>query len=117
MSKWICTDSDSAQYHLQIDDLKWAYVEVREIHNGWAVCHAVVDLRDFTLDELWDYCSTYYNSYEQMVSCYGFREALQIMAECVFEQLSFDEMEFNIEKKTLAEAEKFIRYWMNGYEL
>lgn len=53
-------------------------------------------------------------SLEQMVADYGFRGALQIMAECIFEQLGFDDMEFNAEQKSEGAAIKFIHEWMEG---
>lgn len=56
----------------------------------------------------------YYASLEQMVADYGFRGALQIMAECIFEQLGFDDMEFNAEQKSEGAAIKFIHEWMEG---
>lgn len=67
-----------------------------------------------TLDEICTYCSSYYASLEQMVADYGFRGALQIMAECIFEQLGFDDMEFNAEQKSEGAAIKFIHEWMKG---
>lgn len=59
-------------------------------------------------------CSSYYDSLEQMVADYGFCGALQIMAECIFEQLGFDDMEFNAEQKSEGAAIKFIHEWMKG---
>lgn len=49
-----------------------------------------------------------------MMHRYGFREALAIMAECIFESLSFDEMEFNSEQRSEGAAIKFIHEWMEG---
>jgi len=115
MGSWICTDPDCAQYCRQNDDFSWSYIEARELFDGhWAVSYAIVDLRDYSLDELWSYCGQYYNSFEQIIEDYGFRKGLQIMSECVFEQLVFDEMEFNAEQKNLGTAIKFIHKWMNG---
>ena len=36
------------------------------------------------------------------------------MAECIFEQLTFDDMEFNVEQNTEGEAIKWIHEWMKG---
>ena len=36
------------------------------------------------------------------------------MAECIFEQLDFDNMEFNAEQKSEGTAIKFIHEWMKG---
>lgn len=113
MGSWVCTDVDTAQYCKKIDDFSWSYIEARELGTGGCVvCHAVVDLRDYTLDEAWQYCSEYYMSFEQMVGNYGFRDALMVMAECIFEQLDFDDMEFNVEKQSIGEAIMFIYEWI-----
>ena len=49
-----------------------------------------------------------------MVADYGFHGALAIMAECIFESLSFDEMEFNSEQRSEGAAIKFIHEWMES---
>ena len=110
-NKCVCTDPDCAQYCKQIDDYAYSYIEVRdfsEISKGAVVCSAEIDLRDYTLDDLWNYCSGYYDSYEQMVTLYGFRKALQIMAECVFEQLDLEEMSFISKQKNIDSAIKLV---------
>ena len=78
-------------------------------HNGWA--KAKKSNKRLAKRR---YCSSYYASLEQMVADYGFRGALQIMAECIFEQLGFDDMEFNAEQKSEGAAIKFIHEWMEG---
>lgn len=120
MAEWICTDPNSLQHSKQLNDHTWSYVETRnfpeETDHGVdyipVVVHAVIDLRYYTLDEIWDVCSGYYQSFEEMVEQYGFREALHIMAECIFEQLPFDEMEFCAKQNSIEEAEAFIKDWM-----
>ena len=82
---YTCTDPDCAQYMAKVTDTRYSYIEYREWFGNYIVCHAVVDLQDYTLDEICTYCSSYYASLEQMVADYGFRGALQIMAECIFE--------------------------------
>lgn len=109
---YICTDSDCAQYGAKISDARYSYIEYRDWFGRYIVCHAVVDLTDYSLDEIVRYCSAYYTSLEQMVADYGFRGALKVMAECIFEQLDFDEMEFNAEQKSEGAAIKFIHEWI-----
>lgn len=111
---YTCTDPDCAQYMAKVTDTRYSYIEYREWFGNYIVCHAVVELQDYTLDEICTYCSSYYDSLEQMVADYGFRGALQIMAECIFEQLGFDDMEFNAEQKSEGAAIKFIHEWMKG---
>lgn len=94
MSDWICTDPDTHQYCKKITDHSWVFYELRHLlrdtPNGIdetpVVCYGAIDLYDYTLDEIWEVCSAYYDSFEDMVATYGFRSALQIMAECIFEQ-------------------------------
>lgn len=79
---YTCTDPDCAQYMVKVTDTRYSYIEYREWFGNYIVCHAVVDLQDYTLDEICTYCSSYYASLEQMVADYGFRGALQIMFWC-----------------------------------
>lgn len=97
--RYTCTDPDCAQYVARFSDTEYSCIEYRcrEDQFGkdkYAVCHAVVDLRDYDLDEIETICAAYYDSLETMVADYGFRGALQIMAECIFEQLLFGDMDF-----------------------
>lgn len=109
---YICTDSDCTQYVAKISDARFSFIEYREPSNSYVVSHAIVDLQDYSLDEIFAYCSGYYNSLEEIVSIYGFRGALQIMAECIFEQFGFDDMEFNVEQETEETAIEFIHKWI-----
>lgn len=72
---YTCTDPDCAQYMAKVTDTRYSYIEYREWFGNYIVCHAVVDLQDYTLDEICTYCSSYYASLEQMVADYGFRGA------------------------------------------
>lgn len=113
-NEWICTDPDNFQFCKKINDFRFSYIEARQlIWEQWAVCHAIIDVRDYSLDELWQYCSGYYESFEQMVEVYGFRAAIQIIAECVFEQLNTGEMDTCVKQKTMEDAEKFISGWVD----
>ena len=111
---YTCTDPDCSQYRAKISNTRYSFIEYREWFGKYIVCHAVVNLQDYSLDEICGYCSAYYDSLEQMVADYGFRGALAIMAECIFESLSFDEMEFNSEQRSGGAANKFIHEWTEG---
>lgn len=116
-TEWLCTDPDTSQYCRQINDFCFSYAEIRQGQKDqYIICHAVIDLRDYELDELWDYCSCYYDSYEEMIAQYGFREALQIMAECVFESSGFDDMEFNMLCYSRTDAYQRLIEWMEKEE-
>lgn len=109
---YACTDPDCAQYMAKVTDTRYSYIEYREWFGNYIVCHAVVDLQDYTLDEICTYCSSYYASLEQMVADYGFRGALQIMAECIFEQLGFATWSLMQNKKVKApQSSSFTNGW------
>lgn len=55
---YTCTDPDCAQYMAKVTDTRYSYIEYREWFGNYIVCHAVVDLQDYTLDEICTYCWT-----------------------------------------------------------
>ena len=115
-TKYICSDPDCAQYYRKVNDFVYVFIEAREWpDDGYVVSHSVVDVRDYSLDEIWNYCSGYYSSLDEMISHYGIREALHIMAECVFEQLDFCDMEFNAKQENMGKAIKFIHQWIKEH--
>ena len=112
--KFECTDSDCSQYAAKLFDTRWSYIELRKYGDQIVVCHAEVDLADYSPDDIWSYCSGYYDSFEDMIEKYGFHEALQIMAECIFEQLDLAEMALSTPHETEEEAVSYIQNWTQG---
>lgn len=107
--KYTCTDQDCAQYMSKISDTRYGFIEYRKIFNGeFVVCHAVVDLQDYSIDDILEYCRTYYNSLEHIIADYGVRDGIRIMAECIFEQLDFSDMDFNSIQESADDAIAFI---------
>lgn len=102
LKNWICTDPDYFQYCKKLSDSKYQFIEVRH-HKRYSAVVFTVELKDYTLDEIWEYCKSYYESFDDIVSDYGFMESFRIMAECIFEGhstlfdmdkvISFDEEE------------------------
>lgn len=114
---WFCTDPDSAQYCRVENDHTFHFVEVRSLWSGLAVCCGVVDLFDYTIQELLDATNGYYPSLECMVADYGFAGALRIIAECFFEQFDSSEMEFvkDMGDVPFRVAEQFVQtHWGSG---
>lgn len=107
---WICTDPDCLQHSKKLSDMSWEYIECREYPDGkFIVCGACVDLLDFGTDTVNDYVSGYYDSLAALISEYGVVESLHIAAECVFEQLGLEEMDFCIPLASFEEAESYIQ--------
>lgn len=116
MDKYICSDSDCAQYYRRINDYTFVFIEIRELFTEeYIACSSTIDIRGYGLDELWDYCSCYYPSFEDMVAEYGLRETLHIIAECIFEQLDFSEMELSLRFETWDDAEAFVKEQIGYY--
>lgn len=113
MSEWVCTDSDSFQYCKRLDDFSFSFIEVRAIPDKYVVSYSVVDLRDYTLDEITERCSSFYPQLDTILGEYGFSYGFRVVGECIFESLDFDEMEMNFTRGTLEEAEAFVKEWVS----
>lgn len=86
---WVMTDSDCCQMRRDRRDGKFEFVEVffcAPRSTGSALCrHSIIDLNDYSDDELWFYGSAYYDNWDEF-----FSQGAEIFAECVFEGKSAD---------------------------
>lgn len=83
---WTMTDEDCAQLRRQKDNTSYEFVDVG-IRRGAtdtyvAVHHGIVDLNDYTREELWEIGRMYYENEVEF-----FSQGDAIIAECVFETL------------------------------
>lgn len=79
---WTMTDSDSAQVRRDRLDGRFEFVEMWEADDGYVVVyHQIINLDDYSDDDLWFYGMLYYPTREEFES-----QGAEIMAECVFEQ-------------------------------
>ena len=110
--QWFLTDDEFAQHCIKIDDFTFGFVEIREAAgNSFSLCHAVIDLRDYTRDELEMYTSGFYESLDEIVETYGAKNARQIIAECVFEETGAFLMDYCVNFESWDEAfEKLPKY-------
>lgn len=112
---WICTDPDCSQYCKRLSKFVFDFIEIREFpgSNGeqYGICTETIDLNEYSFAEMWEYCSGYYNSFEEIVNTYGFKNSFQIVAECIFEQSSLcDVVEPEFEK-----ANDFVLKWVKKF--
>lgn len=111
---YVCTDSDCAQHQGKLSDMEYSMIEYREYPGSYVVCQGFIDLTDFDFDEMEAMVAPYYGSLDTIAHEYGFWGAFPIIAECVFEQMGFSEMEFNREVKTEQEARDYIKQWIKS---
>ena len=62
---YTCTDPDCAQYMAKVTDTRYSYIEYREWFGNYIVCHAVVDLQDYSQMKC-PYCESGTNDFVPM---------------------------------------------------
>lgn len=94
--EWNCGDPDSAQFLSKLEDSPtcWDCIEMRGPHPGinnkFGVIHTVIDLTDYTEEEIESYIKGYgYESRADVEAQYGVM-AEQVIIECIFECLEDD---------------------------
>ena len=84
---WTMTDDDCAQLRRDIRSGKYEFVDIGLKRTGFktdvAVFHGIIDLDDYTHEELWEIGQMYYETEEEF-----FGQGDAIVAECVFENES-----------------------------
>ena len=110
MSEWICTDG-GIQWRKQLGEKEFQLIEIREYPNGFNVASGVIDLDDYTKEEITDCITGYgYESISDMTTQYG-KDVNGVIAECLFEQES-DMSLVGFWVETEEEAEKQAREYM-----
>ena len=92
----------------------YRFIEIRECQDDntpYVVCYGIIDLSDYELDELESFCAGYYDSLTEIFDTYG-TEAMQIIAECVFEQTLVSELNFGALQHSFAKAQEFVQNWL-----
>lgn len=129
VGKWICTDPDCLQYGKQVSKKEFEYIECREFpDNQFVVCGMTIDLEDYSLFEVNDYVSGYYDSVLELATSVAVRhngqttdiqdihnEFFRICAECIFEQQNLIEMSFTSKFDSFAEAENFVSNYLTEH--
>lgn len=117
---WKCGDPDSFQY-LRVSKENpnlWEAVEMRGPYPGpndldpgkFGVVHTVIDLDDYSDDEIIDYIKGYgYDTVEYIEEQYG-EMATQVIVECIFECLE-DDFELTGSEK---DCERYIKNITGG---
>lgn len=114
---WICTDDDYMQYCKKIGKNKFKFVEKVWLDlcrddegypdKAYTVKSALIDLNDYTKDDIKTYITGYYHSLDELKEMYG-NDSNQIIAECIFEQMN-DGSSTVYGKMTDEEANQFIQ--------
>ena len=89
-NEWIHTDDD--QWVKKICDKSFELVEIREWPDGYVVATGVMDLNDYSRDDVVPCINSYgYKSLGELVDLYG-ESSNQIIAEMLFEQTASAEL-------------------------
>ena len=85
--KWICTDIDAKQYGRKLRDKVYEFKQKTEYPDGFIADEQdVIDLTDYTEEEINSHLSPYGWSIEQLREENTTEDAEWLMAECIFEQ-------------------------------
>ena len=112
---WFLTDPDNAQCCKRWDENPniFSFVEVRQMGDRYAVVQATIDLECYTALDQEEECAAYYDSLYEIINEYGWFNAAQIIAECIFENTPTSDMSvlscWPTESEAYAQTEKIIR--------
>lgn len=115
MKEWI--KSDDNQWIYQISDNVFKLIELREsvVKDMWVIGTAVIDISDYTEEELQDELSGYYDSLDDVKSLYpDCNDQRQIAAECIFENMFLDLDVWHF--SSYEEADNFLKDFIENYK-
>lgn len=120
MGEWFCTDSDCMQHCKEHGNEKFSFVEIVWLDTTrgnegypdkeYTVKSAYIDLNDYDKKERENAVSGYYPSLDAVYVEYG-DEAEQIIAECIFEEMT-DGSATTYGMMTREEAEEFVKNYI-----
>lgn len=86
MKEWIRTDDNQWVYQISTNVFK--LMEIRDFENRIMLVDTIIDLTDYTEEDLQSELSAYYDSLDQLKELYPDpNDQRQIAAECIFEQM------------------------------
>lgn len=89
--KWIQTDNSETSYQFvkKNSDKNFEFIEAVEIGEEGIVRKGIIDLEDYSKDEIEKYISSYYKNLDSLQNSYKNNISVinQIIAECIFEQI------------------------------
>lgn len=115
MKKWINTDT--YQWCYQISNNIFKFIELGEsvVEGMYIVGTALIDVSDYSEEELWDELSTYYNSLDDVKSLYpDTNDQRQIAAECIFKNMFYDLDVWHFH--SYEEANEFMKQFRENYK-
>ena len=105
---WDCTDPDYFQYQKALSDTMFNMVQTFEMPDStFIVAKGIIDLDDYTDEEINGYVTGYYNSLDDLKNQYG-DNSNGIIAECIFESLQPMEYAYQFPAKDEEEAKKIV---------
>lgn len=88
--EWVCTDIDTNQYRKTISPTRFLFKEDRvsdPLTGKTEVYEQEINLDEFTIADMIDYCSSFGYSESQVRAWYQSSSNLDLIAECIFEMM------------------------------
>lgn len=112
---WLLTDDDSSQYLKPLSECKFDCIEARALPGDkFAVVRTVIDLDLFPREEMEPIIESYHETVDEVFGIYGEKEAAQIIAECLFEQLPVDAMDESVISFTEPDAFEVVQQMIHN---
>lgn len=109
-NEWIKTDD--LQFVKKITETEFKVVEIREYNDKFATAVTIIDLEDYTEQEILDIIKTYsYLSIKELRKMYG-EATNQIIAECCSEDLFWESVDKDF--NTMEEVQEWL---LKDYEI
>jgi len=105
---WVCTDPDCFQYQKALSETMFNMVQAFELPDiGFVVVRGIIDLEDYTKQEISDYVTAYYDSVKHLEIEYG-ANSNGIIAECIFESLQPIDYSYQFPATDESEAKRIV---------
>lgn len=121
INEWYETDGDCLQHCKDLGDRCYHFIEAvwldSDNGNEYAIVESVVDLKDFSLNDIECAVSSYYGSIAEMEQSYNmpFGQLDQLIAECYFEESCIGDSNSLGGTYTWDEAKEVIKRFMEEH--
>lgn len=88
-SEWIETGDSCSQYCRDRGQKIYDFIQLLQLEDDYVVVTERIDLNDYTKEDIENEIYGYYDSFQTVIDMYSRNHAEQIVAECIFENISY----------------------------